>query len=289
MSESFIVAVRIRPPSAAEAAHPLHHSIICPISSDTLVFDPPVSSPEWQSPKRSSSSQHAAAGLRRVAAHVPGLPSSARHRDLRYAFDRVFDGSASQTAVYEQTARAVVSRVLDGYNATVFAYGATGCGKTHTMIGTAAQPGVMVQTLRDIFCGIAGRPSVSYQLSLSYLEVYNEQLRDLLSPSSPASSSLQLREERDGSMSIAGLSQHSPCSAEEVFRMLEKGNARRTQSSTDANAQSSRSHAVLQISLKMKEREPDRLSSRIRTAKLSLIDLAGSEVNTQTAHDSSAF
>ena len=152
------------------------------------------------------------------------------------------------------------------------------------MIGTAAQPGVMVHTLRDIFCGIAARPAVSYQLSLSYLEVYNEQLRDLLAASSSsAASSLRLREERDGSMSIAGLTQHSPGSAEEVFRMLEKGNARRTQSSTDANAQSSRSHAVLQISLKMRERDPDRLSSRIRTAKLSLIDLAGSEVGARTA------
>ena len=146
------------------------------------------------------------------------------------------------------------------------------------MIGTAGAPGIMVHTLRDLFAGIASRPAHSYQLSLSYLEVYNEQIRDLLSPL-PTATQLSLREERDGSMTIAGLSTHTPASADEVFRMLERGNARRTQSSTEANAQSSRSHAVLQVSLRMKEKERDgeRQGSRIRLAKLSLIDLAGSE------------
>ena len=144
------------------------------------------------------------------------------------------------------------------------------------MIGTAAAPGIMVHTLQDLFAGIASRPAHSYQLTLSYLEVYNEQIRDLLSPH-PTSTQLNLREEKDGSMSIAGLTSHSPASADEVFRMLERGNARRTQSSTEANAQSSRSHAVLQVGLRMKERDGERQGSRIRLAKLSLIDLAGSE------------
>ena len=144
------------------------------------------------------------------------------------------------------------------------------------MIGTAAAPGIMVHTLQDLFAGIASRPAHSYQLSLSYLEVYNEQIRDLLSPL-PTSTPLSIREERDGSMSIAGLTSHTPTSADDVFRILERGNTRRTQSATDANSQSSRSHAVLQVGLRMKDRDGDRQGSRIRLAKLSLIDLAGSE------------
>ena len=271
MSESFIVAVRIRPPSASESSHPLHRSIIRPISTNTLVFDPPSDLSEWgdHPPPLSSSA-------RSTTLHPSTLPSSSRHKDLRYAFDHVFPPSSTQSDVYQRTAWRVIPRVLDGYNATVFAYGATGCGKTHTMIGTAAQPGIMVHTVRDLFAGIEARPAQSYQLTLAYLEVYNEQIRDLLSPL-PTSTQLGLREERDGSMTIAGLTTHSPASSDEVFRMLERGNARRTQSSTEANAQSSRSHAVLQVVLRMKERDGDRLGSRLKVAKLSLIDLAGSE------------
>ena len=273
MSESFIVAVRIRPPSAAEAATPQHRSIIQPVAADTLVFDPPAELSDWTDPAAAA----AAAASRRLTAHPNALPSASRHKDIHYGFDHVFPSTATQAQVYEATAGRLVERVLDGYNATVFAYGATGAGKTHTMIGTAAQPGVMVQTMHDLFAGMRQRDAGSkYEVGVSYMEVYNEQIRDLLSPS-PTASPLQLREERDGSMTIAGLSSHTPSSAAEVFRMLERGNLRRTQSATEANAQSSRSHAILQVTLRRREVEAGKTASRVRVAKLSLIDLAGSE------------
>ena len=123
MSESFIVAVRLRPASHAESIHPLHHPIICPISTDTLVFDPPSHLDEWD-PSHSSS--------RRPPVPSSTLPSASRHKDLHYAFDHVFDERATQVVVYEHTAKKVIGRVLDGYNATVFAYGATGCGQPYS-------------------------------------------------------------------------------------------------------------------------------------------------------------
>ena len=130
--------------------------------------------------------------------------------------------------------------------------------------------------MHDLFVEMRQRETGKYEVSVSYMEVYNEQIRDLLSPS-PTASPLQLREERDGSMTIAGLSSHTPSSAAEVFRMLERGNQRRTQSATEANAQSSRSHAVLQVTLRRRDLEAGKTASRVRLAKLSLIDLAGSE------------
>ena len=272
MSESFIVAVRIRPPSSSEIGHPHHRSIIQPVDAGTLVFDPPAELSDWTDPAATA----AAAASRRLSVHPTALPSASRHKDIHYAFDHVFPPTATQSQVYQATAARLIARVLDGYNATVFAYGATGAGKTHTMIGTAAQPGVMVQTMHDLFAGMRQRETGKYEVNVSYMEVYNEQIRDLLSPS-PTASPLQLREERDGSMTIAGLTTHTPCSAAEVFRMLERGNQRRTQSATEANAQSSRSHAVLQVTLKRRDVEAGKAASRVRVAKLSLIDLAGSE------------
>ena len=272
MSESFIVAVRIRPPSAAELNHPHHRPIIQPVTTDTLVFDPPADLSDWTDPAAAA----AAAATRRLSLHPTALPSTARHKDLHYAFDHVFPPTATQAQVYQATAGRLIARVLDGYNATVFAYGATGAGKTHTMIGTAGQPGVMVATMHDLFAGMRARESGRYEVSVSYMEVYNEQIRDLLSPS-PTASPLQLREEPNGAMTIAGLTSHTPSSAAEVFRMLERGNNRRTQSATEANAQSSRSHAVLQVTLRRRDVDGGRVGSRVRVAKLSLIDLAGSE------------
>ena len=131
MSESFIVAIRIRPPSHAESNHPLHRPIICPVSTDTLVFDPPSHVDDWD-PAYSST--------RRPPPPSSSLPSASRHKDLHYAFDHVFDERATQADVYAHTAKKVICRVLDGYNATVFAYGATGCGQSYPLHIIARSP-----------------------------------------------------------------------------------------------------------------------------------------------------
>ena len=178
--------------------------------------------------------------------------------------------------MYEATTRSLLDSVLDGYNATVFAYGATGCGKTHTITGTIQEPGVIFLTMQELFERIAelGDEKVT-EVSLSYLEIYNETIRDLLVPGG-SKQGLMLREDANQAVSVAGLSSHHPRDVQEVMDMIVRGNEYRTMSPTEANATSSRSHAVLQINISQKDRNAD-INEPHTMATLSIIDLAGSE------------
>jgi kinesin family protein 18/19 len=198
-----------------------------------------------------------------------------RRRDKKFAFDHVFGSHAQQRYVFEKTTLFLLDGVLNGYNATVFAYGATGSGKTHTMLGTVDQPGLMMLTLQELFRKIrATETDRRYKVTLTYLEVYNENLRDLLNPSSEY---LDLREDPiKGSMKVAGLTEIEATCAEDVLDQLRIGNKYRTQEATAANEGSSRSHAVLQVVVEQRERTAD-VNAEIKIGKLSMIDLAGSE------------
>jgi len=166
--------------------------------------------------------------------------------------------------------------VLDGYNATVFAYGATGCGKTHTITGTVQAPGVIFLTMQELFERISERSDEKVtEVSLSYLEIYNETIRDLLVPGG-SKQALMLREDANHAVSVAGLSSHHPQNVQEVMDMIVRGNEYRTMSPTEANATSSRSHAVLQINVSQRDRNAD-INEPHTMATLSIIDLAGSE------------
>ncbi|EER43059.1 kinesin family protein [Histoplasma capsulatum H143] len=223
-----------------------------------LVFDPPEDNP-----------------VHRFSKSV--VPNGKRVKDQTFMFDRVFDENTSQGDVYEATTRSLLDSVLDGYNATVFAYGATGCGKTHTITGTAQQPGIIFLTMQELFERIADRTDEKVtEVSLSYLEIYNETIRDLLSPTNTPKGGLMLREDANQTVSVAGLSSHHPQNVQEVMDMIVRGNESRTMSPTEANATSSRSHAVLQINVAQKERNAD-VNEPHTMATLSIIDLAGSE------------
>ena len=199
-----------------------------------------------------------------------------RSKDQTFGFDRVFDENATQGDVYEATTRNLLDSVLDGYNATVFAYGATGCGKTHTITGTVQAPGVIFLTMQELFERIAERTDEKVtEVSLSYLEIYNETIRDLLVPGG-SKQGLMLREDANQAVSVAGLSSHHPQNVQEVMDMIVRGNEYRTMSPTEANATSSRSHAVLQINVSQKDRNAD-INEPHTMATLSIIDLAGSE------------
>ncbi|KAJ5340963.1 hypothetical protein N7541_010087 [Penicillium brevicompactum] len=206
------------------------------------------------------------------------VPNGKRVKDQTFAFDRIFDQNASQGEVYESTTRSLLDNVLDGYNATVFAYGATGCGKTHTITGTAQQPGIIFLTMQELFERIDERSSEkSTEVTLSYLEIYNETIRDLLVPSgSSGKGGLMLREDSQQTVSVAGLTSHHPHNVGQVMDMIMQGNERRTMSPTEANATSSRSHAVLQINIAQKDRNAD-VNEPHTMATFSIIDLAGSE------------
>ena len=204
------------------------------------------------------------------------VPNGKRVKDQTFCFDRILDQNASQGEVYESTTRNLLDSVLDGYNATVFAYGATGCGKTHTITGTAQQPGIIFLTMQELFERIEERSSEKQtELSLSYLEIYNETIRDLLVPGG-TKGGLMLREDANQSVSVAGLSSHHPQNVQQVMDMIMRGNEFRTMSPTEANSTSSRSHAVLQINVAQKDRNAD-VNEPHTMATLSIIDLAGSE------------
>jgi len=197
-------------------------------------------------------------------------------KDQIFGFDRIFDENANQVDVYEGTTKKLLDSVLDGYNATVFAYGATGCGKTHTITGTAQHPGIIFLTMQELFEKIGERSDEKQtEVSLSYLEIYNETIRDLLVPGG-SKQGLMLREDFNQAVTVAGLSSHHPKDVQEVMDMIVQGNEFRTVSPTAANAVSSRSHAVLQINIAQKDRNAD-VNEPHTMATLSIIDLAGSE------------
>ncbi|KAF8865238.1 kinesin-domain-containing protein [Acephala macrosclerotiorum] len=233
-------------------------SVVKVIDDKCLVFDPPEDSPVQKF-------------SRSVVSNM-----GKRVKDQTFGFDRVFDENTTQGEVYEATARGLLDSVLEGYNATVFAYGATGCGKTHTITGTAQQPGIIFLTMQELFEKIAERSDEKHtEVSLSYLEIYNETIRDLLVPGG-SKQGLMLREDANQAVSVAGLSSHHPHDVQEVMDMIVKGNEYRTVSPTAANATSSRSHAVLQINVAQKDRNAD-VNEPHTMATLSIIDLAGSE------------
>ncbi|XP_030257110.1 kinesin-like protein KIF19 isoform X1 [Sparus aurata] len=202
-----------------------------------------------------------------------------RSREKTYMFDVAFDYLASQEEVYRATTKGLIEGLISGYNATVFAYGPTGCGKTYTMLGTDKEPGIYVRTLNDLFRAIEETSDdMLYSVSMSYLEIYNEMIRDLLNPSSGF---LDLREDAKGVIQVAGITEVSTINAQEIMELLMKGNKQRTQEPTAANQTSSRSHAVLQVAVKQQSRCRDVLQE-VRFARLFMIDLAGSERAAQT-------
>ncbi|XP_036400357.1 kinesin-like protein KIF18A [Megalops cyprinoides] len=195
------------------------------------------------------------------------------NKDLKFVFDHVFGEDSSQFEVFENSTKGILDGVLNGYNCTVFAYGATGAGKTHTMLGSENNPGVMYLTMKELFGRIDQvKDEKIFDVAFSYLEIYNEQIRDLLANSGP----LAVREDSTKGVVVQGLTLHQPKSAEHILEALDYGNKNRTQHPTDVNASSSRSHAVFQIYLRQQDRTAS-LNPNVRVAKMSLIDLAGSE------------
>ncbi|XP_022242092.1 kinesin-like protein KIF19 [Limulus polyphemus] len=209
-----------------------------------------------------------------------------RSHEKRFVFDWAFDGKTTQEEVYIKTTKQLVDNVMKGYNATVFAYGATGAGKTHTMVGTDQDPGIMVRALSDLFKEVRNNSdATSYEVKMSYLEVYNENIRDLLNSHS---GQLDLREDSQGNHQVIGLSEVSVSNEYEVMKILTKGNKNRTQEATGANQTSSRSHAMLQVHVKQSDRLRNTVQ-KVRTGTLYMVDLAGSERASHTRNTGQRF
>lgn len=201
-----------------------------------------------------------------------------RSREKQYIFDYAFGPNSNQADVYTKVAKPLIESVITGYNATVFAYGATGAGKTFTMLGTDQEPGIMARTLNDLFYEMdKTKEDMKYKVSMSYLEIYNEMIRDLLNPSSGF---LELREDSKGVV-VAGISEVQAKKTSEVMDLLVMGNKQRTSEPTAANKTSSRSHAILQVTVTQKSRVKNTIDE-FKVGKLFMIDLAGSERAAQT-------
>lgn len=169
----------------------------------------------------------------------------------------------------------MIDGIMQGYNASVFAYGATGAGKTYTMLGTEDQPGIMMLSIDELFRSIEVYTAErDYMLKVSYVEVYNENIKDLLTHSD--SDYLDLREDAVKGVMVAGVTEIMTTNVDEIDKYIRQGNRLRTKERTDANETSSRSHAVLQITVEHKDKAHG-INAEINIAKLSLIDLAGSE------------
>lgn len=170
------------------------------------------------------------------------------NKHMQFVFDRVFGFDSSNKDVFENSTRYLIESLMDGYNCSVFVYGATGAGKTHTMLGSNENPGITFLTMAELFRRKEELASErDFELAITYLEVYNENVQDLLKPGVP----LQVREDGKYGVTVAGIQVKRVESAEELFDLLKQGNQNRTQHPTDANAESSRSHAVFQVYVRM--------------------------------------
>lgn len=170
-------------------------------------------------------------------------------RNQQFLFDRIFGFASHNKEIFDSTTKNLIGSLMDGYNCSVFAYGATGAGKTHTMLGNDENPGITFLTMSELFKKKEELlDERDFDLAITYLEVYNETVKDLLNPGGP----LQLREDGKHGVSVAGITLKRIDNCEELFELLKQGNYNRTQHPTDANAESSRSHAVFQVYLHMK-------------------------------------
>ncbi|EMD38406.1 hypothetical protein CERSUDRAFT_113562 [Gelatoporia subvermispora B] len=200
--------------------------------------------------------------------------SSGPERD-GFTFDRVFPPGTNQHEVFDYGVKDIVADVLDGYNGTIFAYGQTGSGKTFTMMGADIDSpelkGLIPRITEQIFQSIVESDAhLEYLVKVSYMEIYLERIRDLLAPQND---NLQVHEEKSRGVYVKNLSDYYVSSAREVYEIMRQGGAARVVSSTNMNAESSRSHSIFLITIQQRNTE----SGAQKTGNLYLVDLAGSE------------
>ncbi|KAF8471700.1 P-loop containing nucleoside triphosphate hydrolase protein [Kalaharituber pfeilii] len=200
-----------------------------------------------------------------------------------YTFDRVFPPEADQSMVYDDVVSSMLNEMLAGYNCTIFAYGQTGTGKTYTMTGDmkdnhgtfSEAAGIIPRSLHNLFTSLDASGS-EYTVKCSFLELYNEELRDLLSTEESTKVKIFDDSNKKGSIIIQNMEESFIKTAEEGSKLLALGSYKRQVAATKCNDLSSRSHTVFTITVHVKEPGEDG-EDILRTGKLNLVDLAGSE------------
>ncbi|XP_044174790.1 kinesin-II 95 kDa subunit-like [Acropora millepora] len=209
-------------------------------------------------------------------------PSKKEEVPRMFTYDSVYDWNSKQIELYDETFRQLVDSVLEGYNGTIFAYGQTGTGKTFTMEGVRTDPvlrGVIPNSFEHIFTHIARTQNQQYLVRSSYLEIYQEDIRDLLSKDQ--SKRLELKERPDTGVYVKDLQSFVCKSVKEIEHVMNVGNQNRAVGATNMNEHSSRSHAIFIITIECSEPGSDG-ESHIRVGKLNMVDLAGSERQSKT-------
>lgn len=207
---------------------------------------------------------------------APGEP------DKTFTFDAVYDAGSKQSNLYDESVRPLVDSVLRGFNGTVLAYGQTGTGKTYTMQGEwteAERRGIMPSSFEHIFTHISRSQNQQYLVRASYLEIYQEEIRDLLTIDH--SKRLELKESPESGVYVRDLSSFVAKNVKEMEHVLNAGNRTRSVGATDMNERSSRSHAIFSVTVECSQPGPDG-RNHIRVGKLNLVDLAGSERQSKT-------
>ncbi|TVU13793.1 hypothetical protein EJB05_37219, partial [Eragrostis curvula] len=222
--------------------------------------------------------------VRKTAANTVAIPGQ------DFTFDAVADAGSTQEDIFNLVGLPLVENCLSGFNSSIFAYGQTGSGKTYTMWGplsalsedsTSSERGLTPRVFEQLFSRIKEEKlkhadkELTYKCVCSFLEIYNEQITDLLDPSQK---NLQIREDvRTARVYVESLTKESVSTMKDVSQLLVKGLANRRTGSTSANADSSRSHCVFTCIIKSESKNPEDGSSSTRSSRINLVDLAGSE------------
>ncbi|XP_052634151.1 kinesin-like protein KIF27 isoform X3 [Harpia harpyja] len=236
---------------------------------------------------------------------VPNTQQIIIGKDRVFTFDFVFGKNSTQEEVYTVCIKPLLVSLTEGYNATVFAYGQTGSGKTYTIGGghvasvVEDEKGIIPRAIQELFQHISENRNIDFHVKVSYIEVYKEELRDLLELETSVKE-LHIREDEKGNTVIVGAKEFQVECADEVISLLESGNAARHTGTTQMNEHSSRSHAIFTISICQKQsaesqRNTDAAqdsswkSVQMIASKFHFVDLAGSERVTKTGNTGERF
>ena len=211
-----------------------------------------------------------------------------RPETKHYTFDKIFDWNCAQKDVYDGAAARIVDASIEGYNGTIFCYGQTGTGKTHTMEGKDDPPserGILPHAFRHVFDAVAetAGPGVESLVRASFLEIYNENVRDLLAKDQ--TKTCALKETPEKGVYVDGLTTFVVKSAAEMHNILQVGKKNRSVGATLMNADSSRSHSIFTVTVetsRVRPGDPPGAEPHITVGKLNLVDLAGSERQSKT-------
>ncbi|CAO1614618.1 unnamed protein product [Parajaminaea phylloscopi] len=202
-----------------------------------------------------------------------------KKKAMPFSFDRAYDEDTEQRTLFEYVGLELLEHAFNGFNTCVFAYGQTGSGKSHSMVGYAEAKGLIPLTCSRLFDDAAERvqadPNLRISVEVSYIEIYNEKVRDLLNPTNKGN--LRVREHPSLGPYVEDLSKLVVSNFSDVENLMDEGNKARTVAATNMNETSSRSHAVFTLLVTQKRKDDETQLEAEKVSRISLVDLAGSE------------